>query len=67
MNSKAATPPRAVAREFPERLLVADIAHPDGDGVELAILSEEVDPGDLPLVSYMRDDAPWRTEEAATT
>jgi len=56
MNTKAEAPQPGTVREFPKRLLVADIAPPDGDRVELTILSEEVDPGDLPLVSYMRDD-----------
>jgi len=44
---------RARGREFPQRVLIADIAHPDREEVQLELLSDGSDWGDLPTASYV--------------
>lgn len=39
---------------FPDRILVADIAHPERDEYELEIFREDNDWGDLPVTTYER-------------
>lgn len=41
-------------REWPERVRIANIAHSDRDEVELELLPEGDDWGDLPTASYVR-------------
>ena len=56
MSDSAATLRHASERPFPERILIADIAHPDRDECELEIVSDDHDWGDLPTAFYLRAD-----------
>ncbi len=41
-------------REWPEHVLIADVAHRDRDEVELELLPDGGDWEDLPTISYVR-------------
>lgn len=56
MSSKIERAKRAATREFPDRILVADVAHPEKNGCEATIVSTESDWGDLPVTWYVRED-----------
>jgi hypothetical protein len=47
-------------RQFPQRVLIADIAHPDREEVELELLPGTADWGNLPTASYVLE---IRTDE----
>lgn len=61
MSNDAAPLRHASKRPLPERVLIADIAHPDRDEGELEIVSHDQDWGDLPTALYLRADSTgWR-------
>jgi hypothetical protein len=63
MTNDAATLRHASERPLPERILIADIAHPDRDECELEIVSDDHDWGGLPTALYLRaDDAAGGTK-----
>ena len=57
MNNDAANLRHASERPLPERILIADIAHPDRDQGELEIVPLDRDWGDLPTALYLRVDS----------
>lgn len=56
MSSEIQTSWWAGMREFPERILVVDVAGPRGKYFELTVVSEKDDWGDLPHAFYVRED-----------
>jgi hypothetical protein len=58
MRSRGSDPQGTAKREFPDRILVADVAHPDRREVELEIVSDEYDWENLPTAVYLRDGYP---------
>jgi hypothetical protein len=41
--------------QFPERIMIANVSHPDGDKVILEMVDERIDHGDLPVAFYALD------------
>jgi len=60
MKDNPRTTRRAPERQFPQRVLTADIAHPDREEVELELLPDTADWGNLPTASYVLES---RTDE----
>lgn len=53
MNQKPKNQSRAGERRFPPRVLIADVGDPDGEKVELELLPDTDDWGDLPTASFV--------------
>jgi hypothetical protein len=58
MSNSPENHPRAWRRQFPPRVLVANVAHPDREEVELELLPDTDDWGDLPTASYVLENRP---------
>lgn len=56
MSNDAAALRHGSKRPLPDRILVADIAHPDLIESELEIVSDDRNWGDLPTAFYLRTD-----------
>jgi hypothetical protein len=55
MNNAPRNHSRARERQFPQRVLIADVAHPDREEVELELLPDTDDWGNLLTASYVLD------------
>ena len=53
MSNNPESQSRARKRQFPPRVLIADIAHPDQEEVQLELLPDAGDWRDLPTASYV--------------
>lgn len=53
MSNHPESPHQPRKRQFPQRVLIADVAHPDREEAELELLPDDRGWGDLPTASYV--------------
>jgi hypothetical protein len=57
MSSNPENQSQARRRQFPQRVLIANVAHPDREEVQLELLPDAGDWGDLTIASYVLEDS----------